>query len=78
MEVVGIIGRNGAGKSTLFNVLTDADVDNAIENLRLQNNMTEEEFKEALESQGLSQGQYRQDLKRQLIRLKVMNKLEHK
>ena len=53
--------------------VTDADVDNAIENLRLQNNMTEEEFKEALESQGLSQGQYRQDLKRQLIRLKVMN-----
>jgi len=53
--------------------VTDADVDNAIENLRLQNNMTEEEFKEALESQGLSQGQYRRDLKRQLIRLKVMN-----
>jgi len=53
--------------------VTDADVDNAIENLRLQNNMTEEEFKEALESQGLSKGQYRQDLKRQLIRLKVMN-----
>lgn len=52
---------------------TDADVDNAIENLRLQNNMTEEEFNEALASQGLSQGQYRQDLKRQLIRLKVMN-----
>ena len=53
--------------------VTDADVDNAIENLRLQNNMTEEEFKEALESQGLSEPQYRRDLKRQLIRLKVMN-----
>ena len=53
--------------------VTDADVDSAVENLRLQNNMTEEEFQKALESQGLSQGQYRQDLKRQLIRLKVMN-----
>jgi peptidyl-prolyl cis-trans isomerase SurA len=53
--------------------VTDADVDNAVENLRLQNNMTEEEFEQALESQGLSQTQYRRDLKRQLIRLKVMN-----
>jgi len=53
--------------------VTDADVDNAVENLRLQNNMTKEEFEQALESQGLSQTQYRRDLKRQLIRLKVMN-----
>jgi peptidyl-prolyl cis-trans isomerase SurA len=53
--------------------VTDADIDNAIENLRLQNNMTEEEFKQALEAQGFTQAQYRQDLKRQLTRLKVMN-----
>lgn len=53
--------------------VTEADIDNAIENLRMQNNMTEEEFTEALEQQGLTQSQYRKDLKRQLIRLKVMN-----
>lgn len=53
--------------------VTDADVDNAIENLRLQNNMTEEQFQQALDAQGFTQAQYRQDLKRQLIRLKVMN-----
>ena len=53
--------------------VTDADVDNAIENLRLQNNMTEQEFQQALDGQGFTQGQYRKDLKRQLIRLKVMN-----
>lgn len=53
--------------------VTDADVDRALENLRLQNNMTEEQFKQALDSQGLSEAQYRQDLKRQLLRLKVMN-----
>jgi len=53
--------------------VTDADVDNAIENLRLQNNMTEEEFKQALDGQGLTERQYRKDLKRQLTRLKVMN-----
>ena len=53
--------------------VTDADIDNAIENLRLQNNMTEEEFKQALDAQGFTQAQYRRDLKRQLTRLKVMN-----
>jgi peptidyl-prolyl cis-trans isomerase SurA len=52
---------------------TDADVDNAIENLRLQNNMTEAQFQQALDAQGFTQSQYRKDLKRQLIRLKVMN-----
>lgn len=53
--------------------VTDADVDNAIENLRLQNNLTEEQFEQALDQQGFSQTQYRTDLKRQLLRLKVMN-----
>jgi peptidyl-prolyl cis-trans isomerase SurA len=53
--------------------VTDADVDNAIENLRLQNNMTEAQFQEALDAQGFTQSQYRKDLKRQLTRLKVMN-----
>ena len=53
--------------------VTDADADNAIENLRLQNNLTEEQFQRALEGQGFTEAQYRRDLKRQLIRLKVMN-----
>lgn len=53
--------------------VTDADVDSAIENLRLQNNMTEEQFQEALDTQGFTEAQYRKDLKRQLIRLKVVN-----
>lgn len=53
--------------------VTDADVDNAIENIRLQNNMTEEQFQQALDAQGFSRSQYRKDLKGQLMRLKVMN-----
>lgn len=53
--------------------VTDADVDGAIENLRMQNNMTEEQFQEALDAQGFTMTQYRKDLKRQLIRLKVVN-----
>ena len=32
--------------------VTDADVDMAVENLRMQNNLTEEQFKEALAAQG--------------------------
>jgi peptidyl-prolyl cis-trans isomerase SurA len=35
--------------------------------------MTEEQFAEALAAQGLGQAQYRKELKRQLVRLKVMN-----
>jgi peptidyl-prolyl cis-trans isomerase SurA len=53
--------------------VTDADVDSAIENLQLQNNMTEEQFQEALDAQGFTKSQYRKDLKRQLVRLKVVN-----
>jgi len=53
--------------------VTDADIDNAIENLRIQNNMTEAQFQEALDAQGFTRSQYRKDLKRQLTRLKVMN-----
>ena len=53
--------------------VTDADIDGAIENLRMQNNMTEEQFREALDAQGFTMRQYRKDLKRQLIRLKVVN-----
>lgn len=53
--------------------VTNSDIDGAIENLRLQNNMTDEQYRQALEAQGISEAQYRQDLKRQLIRLKVVN-----
>lgn len=53
--------------------VTEADVDNAIENLRMQNNMTEEQYREALSQQGFSEATYRRNLKRQLIRLRVLN-----
>jgi peptidyl-prolyl cis-trans isomerase SurA len=53
--------------------VTDADIDMAIENLRVQNNMTEEQFSQALEQQGFSETEYRRELRQQLVRLKVMN-----
>jgi peptidyl-prolyl cis-trans isomerase SurA len=54
-------------------VVTNADVETAIENIRAQNNMTEEQFFEAVKAQGMSEAQYRADLKKQLARFKVIN-----
>jgi peptidyl-prolyl cis-trans isomerase SurA len=38
-----------------------------------QNNINEEQLKQAVEERGLSMGQYREDLKRQLVRLKIID-----
>jgi len=54
-------------------VVTDADVESAMTNIRMQNNMTEEQFLEAVKNQGMSEAQYRADLKKQLARFKVIN-----
>ncbi len=54
-------------------VVTDADVESAITNIRSQNNMTEEQFIEAVRSQGMSEARYRADLKKQLARYKLIN-----
>ena len=53
--------------------VTNEDVERAIENIRLQNNLTEADFWTAVKSQGLSETQYRRDLKKQLVRFKVIN-----
>lgn len=49
------------------------DVDLAIKNIQEQNQMTDPQFWEAVRSQGLDPGQYKKDLRRQLIRFKVIN-----
>ncbi len=54
-------------------VVTEADVESAMNNIRVQNNMTEEQFLEAVKSQGMSEAQYRADLKKQIARFKVIN-----
>ena len=54
-------------------VVTNADVEAAMENIRAQNNMTEEQFFEAVKAQGMSEARYRADLKKQLTRFKVIN-----
>jgi peptidyl-prolyl cis-trans isomerase SurA len=53
--------------------VSTADVDRAIDNVRTQNGLEEAEFWQAVRAQGYSEGQYRSDLRRQLLRLKVIN-----
>jgi peptidyl-prolyl cis-trans isomerase SurA len=50
-----------------------ADVDQAIDNVRRQNGMTEDAFWEAVRGQGFTEKQYRDDVRKQLLRLKVVN-----
>lgn len=51
----------------------DEEVDRAIKDILRQNNITDAELKQAVESRGMSFGQYREDLKQQLIRLKIID-----
>jgi len=49
------------------------DVDKAMEDIKKQNNITQEQLVEALKEQGMTLSAYRQDLKRQITRLKVIS-----
>lgn len=54
-------------------IVTSQDIEQFIENIRMQNNLTEEQFWTAVESEGMTEAQYRKDLKRQILRFKVTN-----
>ncbi len=53
--------------------VTIADVDQAIDNVRRQNSMTEAAFWQAVRAQGFTEKNYREDVRKQLLRLKVIN-----
>ncbi|MBK6686696.1 MAG: peptidylprolyl isomerase [Deltaproteobacteria bacterium] len=53
--------------------ITEEEVDRAIKDILRQNKIDEEDLKQAVESRGMSLGQYREDLKTQLIRLKIID-----
>jgi peptidyl-prolyl cis-trans isomerase SurA len=53
--------------------VSSTEVDQAIENVRSQNNLTAEKFWEAVKTQGFTEKQYRADVRKQLLRLKVTN-----
>jgi len=52
---------------------SNADIEQAIDNVRRQNGMSEEQFWEAVRGQGFTEKQYRDDVRKQLLRLKVVN-----
>lgn len=49
------------------------EVDRAIKDIGRQNNLTEDDLRAAIESRGMSMGQYREDLKKQLVRMKIVD-----
>lgn len=48
-------------------------IDASIEEIKKQNNIDDDQLREALRGQGMSMAQYRSDLKRQLLRFRVLN-----
>lgn len=53
--------------------VTSLEIDQAIDNVRKQNHLEEVAFWEAVKGQGFTEKQYRQDVRKQLLRLKVIN-----
>lgn len=54
-------------------VVSSADVEQAIENVRKQNSLDTAKFWEAVKQQGFTEKQYRADVRKQILRLKVTN-----
>lgn len=63
--------REAAAKQHI--VVTKADVDHALQNVQQQNHLTDAQFWDAVRQQGFSAEQYREDVRSQLLRLKVVN-----
>lgn len=53
--------------------VTDEEVERAIKDILKQNKITEAELQQAVEARGMSMGQYKEDLKSQLVRLKIVD-----
>jgi peptidyl-prolyl cis-trans isomerase SurA len=53
--------------------VTSEQVDASIEEIKRQNNIDDDQLREALRAQGMSMAAYRTDLKKQLLRFRVIN-----
>jgi peptidyl-prolyl cis-trans isomerase SurA len=53
--------------------VTSEQIDSSIEEIKKQNNIDDDQLREALRGQGMSMATYRADLKRQLLRFRVLN-----
>jgi parvulin-like peptidyl-prolyl isomerase len=59
--------------SDLKLTITSDQVDASIEEIKRQNNIDDEQLRQALKAQGMTMAAYRADLKRQLLRFRVIN-----
>jgi peptidyl-prolyl cis-trans isomerase SurA len=53
--------------------VTSMEIEQAIDNVRRQNSLAEDAFWTAVRAQGFTEKQYREDVRKQLLRLKVVN-----
>jgi peptidyl-prolyl cis-trans isomerase SurA len=53
--------------------ITSEQVDSSIEEIKRQNNINDDQLREALRGQGMTMAAYRADLKKQLLRFRVIN-----
>jgi peptidyl-prolyl cis-trans isomerase SurA len=53
--------------------ITSEQIDASIEEIKKQNSIDDDQLREALKGQGMTMGSYRADLKRQLLRFRVLN-----
>ncbi len=53
--------------------ISNEQVDSSIEEIKRQNNLTDDQLREALRGQGMTMTAYRADLRRQLLRFRVLN-----
>ena len=53
--------------------ISSEQIDASIEEIKKQNNIDDDQLREALKGQGMTMGSYRADLKRQLLRFRVLN-----
>jgi parvulin-like peptidyl-prolyl isomerase len=53
--------------------ISSEQVDASIEEIKKQNNIDDDQLREALKGQGMSMAHYRADIKRQLLRFRVLN-----
>lgn len=54
--------------------VTEADLERAVQDILRQNNITREQLEQALAARNMSMSQYREDLREQLLRLKVIDR----
>src|SRR5262245_38066077 len=53
--------------------ISPEQIDQSIEEIKRQNNISDEQLREALRGQGMTMASYRADLKKQLLRYRVLN-----